>query len=258
MRKKIMNHYRQGTLLKALAKRLSWLLRADNSKLQIGYRNITNKIRYGFSAPRYTETIWVYGNKIDRMIFWSLLVNKYHSIKNTSALVINSDWPFSEAINISEFLQSEYVKQYWWTKEFVPKYAGITRIVICIEHWVKGITWEDAGAYDFMEKHIEYLGRPIDNCANRKDIIERYKNLDIIFEQAKKERALRLPGESDFHLKRKDGQNKGFVHIDSNSELIWTGPGQHRFAIAYILKIPFPVHIGLVHLNSLPYLNNFR
>ena len=49
-----------------------------------------------------------------------------------------------------------------------------------MRHWHDGLSWDEAGAYQYMLELIQQLGR-VDGCKNIDQIISRYAKLDNIF-----------------------------------------------------------------------------
>lgn len=217
---KILNHYKRGTLLK----RSVFL-----------FQDIKNMIRYGPSAPKFADRIWLTpGNKT--MFLTAASTRKFLGMSNqeVSVKVIEFTWPVKKAI---------------------PVYK-LTKIKMCIEHWRNGKSWEDTGIYKYMEKMILDYGEH-DGCRNIDDLKKRYENLDLLFEQARQEGRLRTWEEVNPGIGERK-RDSGFVHVGPRGILYWGGPGQHRLAIAYILNIPIPAQIGCVHINAIPYLHQLR
>ena len=107
------------------------------------------------------------------------------------------------------------------------------------------MSWEEAGAYEWMENSIEAKGA-IDGCNSKVDIIERYKKLNNIFEEIKREGKF-------------NQEFKPIVHIGPEGKLYFEhGGGMHRISIAYILKVPFEAQIGCVHVTAIPHLYKLR
>ena len=68
----------------------------------------------------------------------------------------------------------------------------VKKIRSCIDHWEKGIPWEETGIFDFLEKEIENHPRNIfDDCGNRKELKKRYARLDRLFETVRAEGGLK-------------------------------------------------------------------
>ncbi len=228
MPKKVIKHLRQGTFLVTMSNQVVKQTKKDhNNFFGIYYRNLSNIIKYGSKAPRYAENIWVDPQNCTMALRLGTIKQLcgISNVDQSLGMVIESFWPTEEAIPVTE----------------KPK------IRFCIEHWVKGIPWEDTGVYEYMEKKIKRAGGRFDNCENKKDIINRYKNLDLIFEQAKQEG--KLPS-----------LDRVIICIGPGGELFYAGGGRrnHRFAIAYILKIPIQAQVGCVHVSAIPYLAQLR
>lgn len=142
-------------------------------------------------------------------------------------------WPLEQAIDINEH----------------PK------IAFCIEHWEKGVAWENTGVLDHMEKILELYGT-CDDCLNLDDVKERYFKLDKIFNNVKIRGRL---------LTRKEINPKNFrecggilIHLGPDGEPFFAEGGFHRFAMAYILGVPFPAQIGCVHITAISHLSYYR
>lgn len=118
------------------------------------------------------------------------------------------------------------------------------------------VPWEDTGIYEFLIELIEKSGDSVDNCKGKEDIINRYENLDKIFDQVKKERRLRTMEE----LKPGNFREKGgvLIHIGPGGVPFFGMGGIHRFTMAYILNISIPAQIGCVHVSAIPFLFKFR
>ena len=200
------------------------------------YRNITNLIKYGFSAPRFYELIWLHPKKCSMLLPFNALKNLFGAkdIIEISGLVIQAQWPFEAAVPIS----------------------ADRRIKICMEHWVNGLSWEETGVYEYEKKLLEkegYTGR----YKNMSEVKKRYENLDLIFEQVNLEGRLKTAEELQPGQDQRRGET--FFHIGPNGEPFWGGGGaNHRFAIAYILRVPLAVRVGCVHVSAIPYLDQYR
>lgn len=206
-----------------------------NKKLKYLIQDISNIASFGLSAPLFAERIWVHPKAcIKALTSITDLSGQELKGRFDSAKVINHPWPTQNVVSIYD----------------LPKFD------FCIEHWLNGKSWEDTGAYEHMKKLIKEKDCVIDGCRNIDDIINRYKNLDLIFEQIKHDGRLKTMKETkDFCFREYGGPG---VHVGPNGELFFIGAGTHRFAIAHILNIPIPAQIGLVHISAISYLNNLR
>lgn len=183
---------------------------------------IKNKIKYGPSAPRPFETIWVNPREVTMRFHKKGITKVFGDPKwEASGKVIKSDWPVDLTIPLFD--------------------SG--KVKCALKHWVDGVPWEDTGIYERIEKIIRKRGRT-DGCENRDDVIKRYQNLDSIFEQVKKEGRLR--------------PTDGVIHLGPEGKPYYGTDATHRLIMAYVLNIPFPARIGLVHVSALPYLNDYR
>lgn len=220
---------------------------------------VHNRIRYGPSAPKHAEKIWVTPqeclNALSPNIVKEHCGGLLDSPSKASGIVINK-WPSGKVLKIDEYPKEEFCIDDWVDGiriETIRKF----KFKFCIEHWVNGIPWEKTGAYELMEKAIETSwNRRWDGCENIDDVIKRYENLDRIFEQIKQEGRLRRKEEVDSSLSWRESES--IIHIGPGGQPYFGGSGLHRFAIAYILNLPLPAKIGLVHVSAIPYLNHYR
>ncbi len=194
----------------------------------IAYRNLSNKVKYGKLAPVFNEIIYIDPLKVN---YKAKSVLKYSN--TDSAIVINYTWTQDELVPINK------VEKIWY----------------CLEHWGKGIPWEDTGVYDRMLREIEKRGT-VQSCKTIDDVVERYENLDRIFEQVKREGRLRTQEEID--RERSWINNESVIHLGLGGEPIKGKHGNHRFAMACVLGIPFPAKVGLVHVSAIPSLKILR
>lgn len=205
-------------------------------KVQALQRTLYNRMRYGPSAPRYGELIWVNPGDCHRHLS-SVYIRKMFNLAlhETRARVIESDWPSEMAVPVRE----------------------LSLIKSCIDHWVNGVPWKDTGEYERMDELMRDSKSGISHgCSNRDDIVKRYENLDSIFEQARQEGRLRKSVEVSPSYRW--GAGEMLVHVGPGGELFKGGEGMHRFAIALILDIPFPAHFSFVHVSAIAELDRLR
>lgn len=199
------------------------------SRLNIYSRDLKNISKYGLSAPRVHERIWVDPRKIEYMIERDEVkrVSGYHRSKASGVVV---DW--DNVKNLKPI-----------TDEF--------RIQYCYAHWKEGKSWEDLGVIEHMSKSKKYGSWP------RERIKARFEMLDQAFEETRKEGRLKTREEMDPKNFRETGGI--LVHIGKNGQPIFGGNGFHRLAISKVLELEeIPACIGLVDKNSIKYLEKLR
>jgi hypothetical protein len=184
------------------------------------------------------------------------------SEQKSSGMVIKSPWPMEHTFSITDFSIKRRCIKHWinnMPKGYrIPKEIRVKlKLRACIEHWINGIPWEDTGVYELVKNSIDTSKTGSwDGCKNSDDIVKRYKNLDLIFEQVKLDGRLRTNKEN---INDNFWEGKGsIIHIGPNGEPFLGSRGIHRFAIAYVLKIKFPGQIGLVHKSAIPFLSELR
>ncbi len=203
-----------------------WLFK--RSYTYIFFLDFKNKIKYGTDAPLYAERIWINPSEID--IALVDLDGKY-----SSGQVVNV-WP------------PNGLKQ-------IP-ITSIKKIKYCIDHFVNGMAWENTGIYEHMMTLIAER-EIVDDCMNRNDVVNRYNQIDAMFNQIKMEGKIRPRKEINPKNFREDGGV--YIHLGPNGELFFGGSGIHRFCIARILELPvIPAQIGCVHQSAIPYLSKLR
>lgn len=199
------------------------------NRINIYSRDLKNISKYGLSAPRFNERIWVDPRQIEYMIERDEVkrVTGYHR-SQASAVVIN----WNKVENLKPI-----------TDEF--------RIQYCYGHWKEGKSWEELGVIDHMSKSKKY------GSWSREKIKSRFEMLDQAFRETKKEGRLKTRQEIDPENFRESGGI--LVHIGKNGQPIFGGNGFHRLAISKVLELEkIPVCIGMVDKDAIQYLDDLR
>ena len=183
-------------------------------------RDLANRIRYGKTAPRFGEQIFLRASDCNTFLISGLN-------RKDSGCVMDGNWDLS----LSPITDH-------------PKYR------YCFSHWVDGLSWKEAGAYDFLMSKILESGNPVDECLTEQDVIERYDRLDRMFDQVSTTGRLYSQKEINPDNFRETGGV--YVHVDRNNAPIFGGGGMHRFAVSKILNLPsIPAQLGVVHKNAI-------
>jgi hypothetical protein len=186
-------------------------------------RDIYNRLKFGSLAPKSYEGILINPRECKLSIHSKYIADIPPNY--SSALVVDK-WPLERAVPV----------------------VDLPRVNFCIRHWMKNEKWEKVGAYNRLRKKISNNEISDHGIETEKEILIRYEKLDHIFNQIKKEGRLKSQSElSEGNFREKGGV---LIHIGPNGEPYFGLKGNHRFAIAYILNIPFPAQIGLVHKSS--------
>lgn len=200
--------------------RRNWATRARATR-----KDRANRLEFGSSAPKYAERLWVRTQDLEYGL-------KHWSSKK-SALVVTA-WP--------EDLSR-------------PLYDWVT-IRACLDHWVKGVSWEETGMINQMMAWIDEKGK-VDRLSSRAEVLKRYEQLDALYEVVRKERRLRTRGELVAGNFREEGGV--LVHIGPDGRPFFGGKGNHRLAIAIAAGLEyFPAQLGVVHLSALHSLPQYR
>ena len=203
---------------------------------KLAARDRKNVLKYGSSAPRFAEIFWVNPIDCDRYLALALFREQLGITRQQArARVITTSWP----------------------EDQVQKVTELSLFKNCYRRWVEGLSWAETGEYERMEELIREDPRGISHgCRNRADIIRRCENLDRIFKMARREGRLRTATEID--PAHDWTAREILVHVGPGGLLYKGGEGMHRFAIAYILKIPFPANFGCVHISAVDDLDHLR
>jgi len=191
--------------------------------------DLGNKIKYGPKAPLYAERIWI--NPRDCKL-------RLSGLGDYSGRVVE-EWPPKKTKSIN-------------------KVASSYRIKSCINRWVHGKPWETTTDYQKKLQNLSERGYAWDGeCYSEKELLEKYKTLDHIFKQVKKEGRIKPGKEIKPGIFRESGTF--LIHVGPNGELYLGGGGHHRFAMALILNLDLiPAQIGCVHKNAISYLPHLR
>ena len=187
-------------------------------------RWIANVVRFGTTAPRPNERIWIDPSEV-RYALGGLPVR--------SGYVVD-DWPPVDPVPFEQHVHVGYA----------------------LAHWRDGVPWEQTGAYDYMLEQIRRRGRQ-DGCFSLEDVERRYERLDELFETARRERRLRTRSEIDPAARNEDGGI--LIHLGPDGEPAIGDSGKHRMTIAKLLGLGVvPARIGYVHRDALRLLPTFR
>ncbi len=209
-----------------------------------------------FLGKTHFCTIWVKPSGIKKRFIWEYRNQYFGSSEIISGRIVGGDWD-----KHTYFIESsEHFKA-------------------CYNHWVKGIPWEDTPLPEILLQAI-YTGKEKFGFIDAGDVIDRFKKLDQLFEQAKYEKKLRSSEELSirerlyflpqiqFSDARNCNINKSIftrqflgnlvcllfannelqINIDRDGNPVHIGNGRHRLAMAKILDLPLiPVKLGAVH-----------
>lgn len=224
-------------------------------------QDISNMIKYGKSAPRYAEELWIRPEECMRFIPYNFFINcgilkKGDKMRANSGKVHSGFWPTESAIHIHTAMSDEFAFEDYSNND-TPGFVSLFKFRACYNHWVKGLSWNETGIYDYHLFCIKKFERPVDHgCLTKADIVSRYDRLDVIFSDIQREGRFKNPyelGRSNFR-----GRRGIYIHIGPNGEVFWGQGGQHRFAMAHILNLPFPAMLGVTDVSSISTLKELR
>ena len=113
--------------------------------------------------------------------------------------------------------------------------------------YVDGIDCSDTGSFEHMKQFIERNGSFDGWQSDTKSIVERHRQLDNLYDSVKREGRLKFPFEVKPLDYRVDEAICGLM--TRSGKLVFGGAGQHRLAIARILKIKLiPIYLAAVHV----------
>lgn len=184
-------------------------------------RDLTRMARWGRTAPRFAERIWIDPRRCEHAV--------RGISRRRSGEVADGDWD----LDVTAWEDTSRVARH------------------CRLRWQDGLSWEEAGAYDYLMGLIERSGRPRDGCSTLDDVVARYERLDAMFEDARARGRLAAKNELPGLSFREFGGV--IVHVDRGGSPLFGRKGNHRFAIARILGHDrMPAQVGVVHVGALP------
>ena len=187
-------------------------------------RLISNVIRFGRTAPRPNERLWIDPAEVRNALGG-------FTVRSGSVL---DRWPPGELVPFDEHVHVRFA----------------------LAHWRDGVSWEQTGAFEYMLEQISRRGRQ-DGCHDLADVKRRYERLDELYETARREGRLRTRTELDPGARDEDGGI--VVHIGPGGETAIGDSGKHRMTIAKLLGLSVvPARIGYVHRDALPLLPGLR
>lgn len=195
--------------------------------------DLSNLLRHGSVAPRYAERIWV------NPLHCQNIISGIPNIHRLSGKIIDDSWP--------PYRERE--------ERIVPAHS-ITVVRCCLEHWSEGVPWESTGAYERMQELIQRYGS-FNGCRTLDDIAARYRKLDQVFDQIRRDGRIKTRQELD----RKAFRERGgiIVHVGKEGDLYFGQVGNHRFAMALALGLPvIPAQLGFVHKAGIEHLRSLR
>ena len=124
------------------------------------------------------------------------------------------------------------------TIEESKKYQGV------VQRYIDGREWRDTVVVDYMLKLV-LEGKYPDSCTSPRDIEERYKEIDELYENIRSDG---YKPDNELSLSRGEIGDVALA-IGRNGELILHGDGIHRVAIARVLDLDtIPARISMRHL----------
>lgn len=141
---------------------------------------------------------------------------------------------------------------------FVPVgMEALVKLRCCVAHWGAGDSWEQTGIYDLMMEKITLTGHAQSGCRTISDVRARYARLDRIFDEVRRDHALRptrdLPRQQGAMI---DGIE---IHLGPAGAPIFGNRGHHRLGMARVLGLAsIPANLGFVHEDAIAHLSRYR
>ena len=189
-----------------------------------GLRELANRCRYGVSAPRPYERLWIDPRSVERATAW---------FDARSAAVVHQ-WPPAPDMPFEDH----------------------PHVARALAHWRDGSSWQDVGAQDYMLRQIAHRGRQ-DGCLDLDDVLRRFARLDAMHGRVGRDGRLLTRQELSPRAFRERG---GIViHIDPRGRPIAGDGGKHRLTVARLHGLTaVPVCLGVVHVDALSRLPELR
>jgi hypothetical protein len=201
--------------------------------LRSSRRDAINRLLYGDLCPKYAQLLYIDAATCHQLLLSESFRAFYNCrLRSASSLVVKK-WPSKQIMSIAEDEKIGY----------------------CLRHWRDGLSWKDAGAYEYSLKKIAQSAHGVyDECFSLEDVKRRFDDLDRLFEHAVhhglESRQVLIPG----NFREAGGS---IVHLGPDAVPCFGGAGYHRFAIAKVLNIRLPAQIGCVHVSALEHVADF-
>ncbi len=187
-------------------------------------RDLNNRVFHGERGPQYCERVYIYPRECERQFY-----------------------PHVSLLGVYKGLFSGQVVDCWPEHQF-DRIVDHWKFKACVRRFQDGVGWSETGVYQELTSIIQQQGSH-DNLTNLEDIHRRYREIDEIFEEVKKMGRFKTRGElrAD-NFREKSGPR---ISVGPDGMLYHSGGGHHRFAMAYVLDIPLPACVGVVHRDGL-------
>ena len=187
-------------------------------------RDLSNRIHYGERAPLYCELIYVDTRECQRQLYPHVALRGVY--KGLFPGQVVNRWPEGGFDRIVD---------HWKFKA-------------CVRRFRDGAEWCETGVYEHLASLIRKHGSH-DDLTNMEDVRKRYMKIDAIFDEVKRSGRLKTRGElKEASFREKSGPR---ISLGPDGTLYHSGGGHHRFAMAYVLDIPLPACVGVVHREAL-------
>jgi len=201
----------------ALARQAFRLLRSRlrlSRQRRIVFRHFLNRLRFRAVADPH-KVIWVRPDDIEFTVVTSIT-----AIPTDPGQVRGGSWDL-DLVRVRDTV----------------KYLGVR------QHFEDGVAWEQTCLFGWLVKHLAQ--GPVDRCHDVEDVKRRCNSIDVLYRSIV-ENGFLLPSECGV---RDDGRRDFVrVHIGRSGQLIFSGGGNHRLAIAKLLGIELiPVKVVVRH-----------
>ncbi|MFP4326476.1 MAG: hypothetical protein ACLFQL_00595 [Paracoccaceae bacterium] len=189
---------------------------------QKALRDLGNRLRFGPEAPLSDELLFVDPRAIRFCYRPDPAAGAPDFRRRQSGKVVPGDWDLSRVpVEANHKLQS------------------------CRMHFEQGLPWDGTPLIRKLTRQIA-AGEIPDECRTEEDIQARHAGLDRLFDLARRTGRLNPRRELQDYFRRAHGGI--LVHVARDGTLRRAGGGAHRFAIAWILRLPeIPVQLGVIH-----------
>jgi hypothetical protein len=176
-------------------------------------------VRYGSAAPRWAQRIWIDPRRCTRA------TADLDRGRRMSGQVHGGQWTLVPVETIAKVRMAE-------------------------EHWRTGASWEAVGAVDHAVANLARDGDR-DGVHTLEDVRRRFRYLDGVFDQVRREGWLRTRAELPGRSIREHGGV--YMHVGADGAPVFGNGGCHRLAMARVLDlVEIPAQLGALHPDALP------
>lgn len=192
--------------------------------------NTYNRLFYGPDAPLFGEQVWIKPRKEVRRALRGNFIRFFKSRASPKWLFHNRGY----------VVNTPFPEKFCITVEQLPKFSYM------VNRFQNGLPWSNTGLKEFIDARHAIKDSETSFSSSAYYFETRKRELDLLFTAIQREGRVKDNAELDA-LDIPGKRAEQLIHLGPDGEIFFSGGGWHRFAIAWILDLPYPVTVGLVH-----------